>query len=288
MKTLAQLDGKVALVTGAARGQGRAHALTLARNGADVVVVDIAPGTMSTIPYDMPGEQELLDTAKNIEELGRRAVVVRADVRDQCQMDDAVSRAIAELGGLDILIANAGVLSHVPFWKLTDEQWSEVLDTNLTGVWHSAKAVTPHMIERGSGAIVMTASINALEPGRNYAHYTAAKHGVIGLMKTVALELAPHGIRCNAVCPGVVDTAMVNGQESYDMFAGHSGGTRDNLIHAGRSYHVLKGFGPLDPQAIADTALWLVSDGAAAITGTAVPVEAGHLLLTGINPDPKA
>ncbi|WP_067904719.1 mycofactocin-coupled SDR family oxidoreductase [Nocardia vaccinii] len=285
---MAQLDGKVALVTGAARGQGRAHALTLARHGADLVVVDLEPGVMSTISYDMPGEEELLDTAKQIEELGRRAVVVRADVRVQSQLDDAVACAVAEFGGLDILIANAGVLSHVPFWKLTDEQWSEVVETNLTGVWHSAKAVAPHMIERGSGAIVMTASINALEPGRNYAHYTAAKHGVIGLMKTVALELAPHGVRCNAVCPGVVDTAMVNGQDSYDMFAGRSGGTRENLIHAGHSYHVLKGFGPLDPQVVADAALWLVSDGAAAVTGTAVPIEAGHLLLTGVNPKPQA
>jgi SDR family mycofactocin-dependent oxidoreductase len=285
---MASLEGKVALVTGAARGQGRAHALTLARHGADVVVVDVEPGAMSTIPYPMPAHEDLLDTAKQVEDLDRRALVARADVRDQAQLDEAVARALSEFGRLDILIANAGVLSHIPFWEITDAQWSEVVDTNLMGVWHSAKAVAPQMIKQGSGAIVMTASINGLEPGRNYAHYTAAKHGVIGLMKTVALELAPYGIRCNAVCPGVVDTGMVNWQGSYDMFAGHAGGTPEDLVRAGHSYHVLKGFGPLDPQVIADAALLLVSEGASAVTGVAMPVDAGHLLLTGVNPAPRS
>lgn len=283
---MASLDGKVAVVTGAARGQGRAHALTLARNGADVVIIDTDPGAMSTIPYPMPMEEDLLDTARQAEALGRRVLVVRADVRGQGQLDEAVARAVAEFGRLDILIANAGVLSHRPFWELTDAEWSEVVDTNLTGVWHSAKAVAPQMIKQGSGAIVMTASINALEPGRDYAHYTAAKHGVIGLMKTVALELAPYGIRCNAVCPGVVDTPMVDWQGAYDMFAGHPGGTRENLVQAGRRYHVLNGFGPLDPQVVADAALWLVSDGSAVVTGAAVPVDAGHMILNGINTGP--
>lgn len=277
------LDGKVALVTGAARGQGRAHALTLARNGADVVVTDLAPGVMSTIPYPLPAEQDLSDVAKEIKDLNRRVIAVPADVRHQVQLDEAVSRAVAEFGRVDILIANAGVLSHRPFWELSDEQWSEVVDTNLTGVWHSAKAVAPQMISQRSGAIVMTASINALEPGHNYAHYTAAKHGVIGLMKTVALELAPYGVRCNAVCPGVVDTGMVNWQGAYDRYAGRPGGTKDDLQRAGHSYHVLDGFGPLDPQVIADAALWLVSDGSSAVTGAAVPVDAGHMLLTGLN-----
>jgi SDR family mycofactocin-dependent oxidoreductase len=279
------LSGKVALVTGAGRGQGRAHALTLARNGADIIALDIA-AQVDTVPYPMATAEDLAETVRQVEELDRRVAGAQADVRSQEQLDAAVSRGLAEFGRIDILIANAGILSLKPFWELTEADWGEVIDTNLSGYWRSAKAVAPHMIERQAGAIVMTASINGLEPGMNYAHYATAKHGVIGLMRNVALELAPHGIRCNAIAPGAVDTGMVNWQGIYDMFAGHPGGTRDNLLAAGKSLHALKGFGALSPQVIADAALWLASDGAAAVTGVVLPVDAGHRLLTPVNPAP--
>jgi SDR family mycofactocin-dependent oxidoreductase len=279
------LSGKVALVTGAGRGQGRAHALTLARNGADIIAVDIA-AQIDSVPYPLSTPDDLAETVKRIEELDRRVIGVQADVRSQEQLDAAVSRALAEFGQIDILIANAGILSLKPFWQLTEADWGDVINTNLSGYWRSAKAVAPHMIDRQAGVIVMTSSINGLEPGMNYAHYVTAKHGVIGLMRNVALELAPHGIRCNAICPGAVDTRMVNWQGMYDMFHGHPGGTRDDLLAGGRSYHALKGFGVLSPQVIADAALWLVSDGAAAVTGVVLPVDAGHRLLTPINPAP--
>ena len=283
----ADLTGKTALVTGAARGQGRAHALTLARNGADVIAIDIAD-QIATTPYPLATMDDLHVTAKEIESLDRRVLPIQADVRSQEELDDAVARGLAEFGGIDIVIANAGILGVGSFWELTEAEWSDVVDTNLSGVWRTAKAVAPHMIERRSGSIVMTSSINGLEPAMIYAHYTAAKHGVIGLMRSVALELAQFGVRCNAVCPGVVDTAMVNWQGVYDMMAGHENGSRDEANGALGHFHALKGVGFLDPQLIADAALWLVSDGAAAVTGVAVPVDAGHLMLPGFNPAPVA
>jgi len=183
-------------------------------------------------------------------------------------------------------VANAGIYGITPFWEITDAEWDNVIATNLSGVWRSAKAVAPHMIERGSGSIIMTSSVAGLEPGANYAHYVSAKHGVLGLMRTVALELAPKGIRCNAICPGSVDTGMTNWAGVYDMMAGHSNGTRDDLLSGGKYYHALKGTGMLHPDVIADAAAWLASDAASAVTGVALPVDAGHLLLTGTNPAP--
>ena len=279
------LDGKVALITGGARGQGRAHALTSAREGADVVLVDIAD-QLETVPYAMATADDLAETVRQVEALDRRALAVTADVRDQGQLDEAVSRGIAEFGKIDILIANAGIWTQGPFWELSEQSWDEMIGVNLTGVWKSAKAVAPHMIERQSGSIVITSSVNGLEPGMDYAHYVAAKHGVIGLMKNIALELAPHGVRCNSINPGAIKTPMTDHQGAWDMFAGHEGGTEADLIEGGYHFHALKGRTFLSPQVIADTALYLNSDLAAAVTGVTIPVDAGHMLLTGVNPAP--
>jgi SDR family mycofactocin-dependent oxidoreductase len=279
------LDGKVALITGGARGQGRAHALTSAREGADVVLVDIAD-QLETVPYAMATADDLAETVRQVEALDRRALAVTADVRDQGQLDEAVRRGIAEFGKIDILIANAGIWTQGPFWELSEQSWDEMIGVNLTGVWKSAKAVAPHMIERQSGSIVITSSVNGLEPGLNYAHYVAAKHGVIGLMKNIALELAPHGVRCNSINPGAIKTPMTDHQGAWDMFAGHEGGTEADLIEGGYHFHALKGMTFMPPQVIADTALYLNSDLAAAVTGVTIPVDAGHLLLTGVNPAP--
>ncbi len=279
------LDGKVALITGGARGQGRAHALTSAREGADVVLVDIAD-QLETVPYRMATPEDLAETVRQVEALDRRALSVTADVRDQGQMDEAVSRGIAEFGKIDILIANAGIWTQGAFWEITDQAWDEMIGVNLTGVWKSAKAVAPHMIERQSGSIVITSSINGLEPGMNYAHYVAAKHAVIGLMKNIALELARYGVRCNSINPGAIKTPMTDHQGAWDMFAGHEGGTEADMIEGGYHFHALKGMTFMPPQVIADTALYLNSDLAAAVTGVTIPVDAGHMLLTGVNPDP--
>ncbi|MBC3191796.1 mycofactocin-coupled SDR family oxidoreductase [Pseudonocardia sp. C8] len=279
------LDGKVALVTGAARGQGRAHALTCAREGADVIALD-TDKQLASVPYGMGTAEELAETAKAVEHLGRRVLTARADVRDQAAVDDAVACGLSEFGQIDILIANAGIWTRGAFWELSDDQWDEMIGVNLTGVWRTAKAVAPHMIERQTGSIVIIASANGLEPGANYAHYCSAKHGAIGLMKNIALELAPHGIRANAICPGAIETPMTDHQAVYDMFAGHEGGTREDKLAGGYHFHALKGATFLDPQVIADAALYLNSPLASAVTGVALPVDAGHMILTGLNMAP--
>jgi SDR family mycofactocin-dependent oxidoreductase len=275
------LDGKVALVTGAARAQGRAHALTMAANGANVVMFDICHD-IDGLHYSMGTHAELEETATEIEALDRRVVWGTADVRSQAEIDGIVADGIAEFGKIDILIANAGVFHSGPIWELTEKQWSTVMETNLGGVWRSAKSVIPHMIESGNGgSIVMTSSVNGLQPANGHGHYATSKHGVIGLMTNVALECAPYGIRCNAICPGFVRSGMTTYQEQLDKYAGHPGGTEEDLVHAGLSYHPLRDLSYLEPQRIADAALWLVSSGAAAVTGIALPVEAGHLLMPG-------
>lgn len=282
---MGMLEGQVALITGGSRGQGRAHAVTCAREGADVIIVDIA-GQMDTVPYKMATQADLDETVAQVEAYDKRALAITGDVRSQQHLDEAVSRGIAEFGKIDILIANAGIWTQAPFWELSEAQWDEMIGVNLTGVWKSAKAVAPHMIGRQSGSIVITSSTNGLEAGLNYAHYVSAKHGVIGLMKNIALELAPYGIRCNSINPGAIKTPMTDHQGAWDMFAGHPGGTEADMLEGGYHFAALKGTTFMDPQVIADTALYLNSGLAAKVTGVTIPVDAGHLILTGINSSP--
>lgn len=279
------LDGKTALITGGARGQGRAHAITSAREGADVILVDITE-QVGSVDYPTASADDMAETVRQVEALDRRAVSMVADVRDQAQLDKAVDAGVAEFGKIDILIANAGIWTRAPFWELSDAMWQDMIDINLTGVWHSAKAVAPHMIERQSGSIVITSSVNGLEPGTNYAHYVSAKHGVIGLMRNIALEMAPYGVRCNSINPGAILTPMTDQQGARDMFAGHEGGTREEMLEGGYAFHALKGNTFMPPEAIANTALYLNSGLAASVTGVTIPVDAGHMLLTGVNQDP--
>lgn len=279
------LDGKVVFVTGGARGQGRAHAVVSAKAGADVAVVDIAD-QIGSVNYKMAIASDLDETVRQVEATGRRALSRVADVRDQGQLDEAVAATIEAFGKIDILIANAGIWTQGPFWELTEQQWSDMIDVNLSGVWRSAKAVAPHMIANCSGSIVIISSVNGLEPGLNFSHYASAKHGVIGLMKNIALELAPYGVRCNSINPGAILTPMTDHQEAWDMFAGHPGGTEEEMIAGGRHYGALKGTTFLAPEVIANAALFLNSEMAATITGVTLPVDAGHLLLTGMNAAP--
>jgi SDR family mycofactocin-dependent oxidoreductase len=256
--------------------------LACAREGADVVLIDIVDQVKS-VDYDTATQSDLDETQAAVERHDRRALTVVADVRDQEQLDSGVQRALGEFGRIDILIANAGIWARAPFWELTETAWQEMLDINLSGVWRSAKAVAPHMIERGSGSIVMISSVNGLRPGPFYAHYIAAKHGVIGLTRAVAMELAPHGIRCNAICPGAVDTPMTNNQPGWNIFAGHDHGTVSDMTEGGYHYSALRGVSFMSPDVIANAALFLNSALASTITGVALPVEAGHLLLPGMN-----
>jgi SDR family mycofactocin-dependent oxidoreductase len=279
------LTGKVVLVTGAARGMGRAHAVVSAREGADVIALD-TNADIATVGYPLARSADLAETVSGVEKHGRKALGLTVDVRSQNQLDAAVDRALTDFGHIDAVIANAGVWGSGNFWELTEAEWDDVLAVNLTGVWKAVKSVAPHLIERKSGSVVVISSVNGIEPAQTYAHYISSKHGVLGLMKAMASEFAPHGVRCNAICPGAIDTPMSGSQMALDMYAGGSGGTRENQIEVGYHYSVLRGVGFLSPTSVAEAAAFLNSDRAAAITGISLPVDAGHLLLPGINQEP--
>lgn len=211
---MGKLDDKVALITGGARGQGRSHAVTLAAEGADIVLCDIAE-PIGSVPYPLSSEDDLAETVKLVEETGRRCVAVKADVRSRSEMDAVTERAIAEFGRIDILLANAGIASGAPIAEMDEQMWQDMIDVNLTGVFHSFRAVVPHMIERRSGRIVATSSIVGRMGAASSGHYAAAKWGVIGLVKSLAHELVPHGITVNAVLPAGVRTDMIMNPAMY-------------------------------------------------------------------------
>jgi SDR family mycofactocin-dependent oxidoreductase len=281
---MARLAGKVAFVTGAARGQGRAHALALADEGADIVAFDAC----TDVGAQYPGatREDLDATVKEIEAKDRRVVSVVGDVRNADDLARAVETAVAELGTIDILVANAGIWDLAPITEITEEQWRNVLDINLVGVWRSLAAIAPLMIEKQAGSVIMTSSVNGFEAGPGHAHYVAAKHGVIGLMRTAALELGPHNIRVNAVCPGLMDTQMNDWQGSYDMMAGHPGGTAEDRRFNSYGWSILKGRGLLKPSSVSKAVVYLASDDAEDVTGVALPVDGGHLVLAGLNTNP--
>jgi SDR family mycofactocin-dependent oxidoreductase len=280
-----RLAGRVALITGAARGQGREHAIALAGAGADVVCLDV-PDTIESLPYAPGSAEDLAETVAAVEALDRRAIAVQGDVRRQEDLDLAVERAVRDLGGLDIVVANAGIWALAPAWEITELQWAEMVDVVLSGPWRTVKAAAPHLLAQGSGSVILTSSVNGLEAGPDYAHYTAAKHGVIGLMRSLAVEMAPYGVRCNAICPGFVDTKMNDWQGCYDMMAGHPGGTPEDREESSRHWSALAGRAMLRPKSMSGAVVFLASDDAADITGVALPVDGGHMVLPGFNSAP--
>ena len=274
---MAKLSGKVALITGAARGQGRSHAIRLAEEGADIVAIDlVAPIPTAYYPPAMPADLQL--TAKLAEGEGVRVLTAEADVRDQAALDDVAERALAAFGHIDIVVANAGTASHAPAWELSDDQWQNVVDVNLTGVWRTVKACVPAMIARGQGgAVVLTSSLAGLHGYGNIASYVAAKHGVNGLMRTLANELGRHNIRVNSVCPGLINTDMMMNDATYAMFRPDvAAPTLEDAREVFRTMQLL----PLDwlePRDVSNAIAFLVSDEARAITGVALPVDGGQL-----------
>ncbi len=186
-----RVEGKVAFITGAARGQGRSHAVRLAQEGADIIAVDVCHG-FDTVPYDGATEADLAETVKMVESLDRRIVARQADVRDLASLRASVDAGLSEFGHIDIVIANAGIASFAPALDLTEEMWQDMIDINLTGLWKTVKAAAPSMVERGQGgSIILTSSVAGIIAFPALAHYTAAKHGVVGLMRSLAIELAP-------------------------------------------------------------------------------------------------
>ena len=281
------LDGKTALITGGARGFGRAIALLLAGHGADVAIADIAKELPSEHFRGMSDRERLLRTRDEIEALGRRAVAIEADVTRAADCERMAAEAIAGLGHIDILCANAGVFSLAPSWQLTEEEWDTVLGVNLKGVWQTTKYVVPHMMERRSGKIVITSSRDGLRAEANYAHYNASKFGAIGFMKSLAIELGPYGINVNAVCPTQMADKSIEhsgGSETHaywDQVTGKTGSTWEDFDAASGRENLFEEGGQPDFGDVAQGVLWLASDGSKLVTGHALPVDAGWIAKRG-------
>ena len=277
---MGRVEGKVAFITGAARGQGRSHAIRLAQEGADIIAVNLVR-QVDSVPYPMSTPDDLAETVKEVEALDRRIVATEADVRDYGALKAALDDGVAQLGRLDIVSANAGISSFGTLDKLPEQTWQDMIDTNLTGVWHTAKAAIPHLRAGGhGGSIILTSSAAGLKAYQTIGHYSAAKLGVVGLMRTLALELAPDMIRVNSVHPTNVNTDMIQNAATYTMFAPdlqEQDRTRERLVERFGAINALP-IPWVEPVDISNAVLWLASDEARYVTGVTLPVDAGSLV----------
>jgi (+)-trans-carveol dehydrogenase len=273
-----RVEGKVAFITGAARGQGRSHAIRLAQEGADIIAVDLC-GQVDSVPYAMATPADMAETVQQVEALDRRIVAAQADVRDFGALQAALDAGVAQLGRLDIVSANAGIASTGRVDELTEQSWQDMIDINLSGVWRTAKAVIPHLIAGGrGGSIILTSSVAGLTGAQNIGHYVSAKHGLVGLMRTLALELAPHSIRVNSLHPTMVDTDMIQNQAFYRLFRPDlDSPTAEDARAAFATVNVLP-VPWVEPVDVSNALLFLASDEARYITGVSLPVDAGILL----------
>jgi len=267
---MGRVEGKVAFVTGAARGQGRSHAIRLAEEGADIIAVDV-PGDYDSVGYPMGTEADLADTVKAVEALDRRIVATKADVRDLAALKSAVDDGVAQLGKLDVVCANAGICTVQTWDEVTPQVWQDTLDTNLTGVWNTFVAAAPHPIAGGGGSIIATSSTAGIKGLPFLAPYVAAKHGVVGISRTMANELAKHRIRVNTVHPTGVDTPMVAGLGGLDPILNKDPELGPIFMN---TYPVEM----VDPRDISNAVLWLASDESRYVTGLELTVDAGNTI----------
>jgi (+)-trans-carveol dehydrogenase len=275
-----RVEGKVAFITGAARGQGRSHAIRLAEEGADIIAIDLCQ-QVESVPYPMATPDDLAETVKEVEALDRRIIATEADVRDYSAVKAALDDGVAQLGRLDIVSANAGIFSFGRAEELPEQAWQDMIDTNLTGAWHAAKAAIPHLRAGGrGGSIILTSSDLGLRAVENMVHYVAAKHGMVGLMRTLALELAPDMIRVNSVHPTIVNTDMIQNAPTYALFAPdleEKDRTKERLAERFQAMNAM----PVpwaEPLDISNAVLWLASDESRYVTGVTLPVDAGWLV----------
>jgi SDR family mycofactocin-dependent oxidoreductase len=269
-----RLRGKVALITGAARGIGRAQALCFAQEGADVIALDIC-GPVDTVVIPPATPRDLEETARLVTEAGGRIVSEIVDVRDTGGVQAAADRGVEQLGGLDVVCVTAGITSRAMAVDLSENAWQTMLDVNLTGVWSTCRSCAPHLIDRGAGSIILISSIAGLRGLVGVAHYTAAKHGVVGLMRSLANELAPHNIRVNTVHPTNVDTPMIQNDHVRGAFRPDlENVTRVEFGEAARCMNMLP-IPWVEPVNVANACLFLASDEARYITAVALPVDAG-------------
>lgn len=275
---MGRVEGKVAFITGAARGQGRSHAVRLAEEGADIIALDLFE-KIETTPYDPPSPAELEETARQVEALGRRIVTREADVRDCDALEAVVDEGIAELGRLDVVCANAGIGGDGVSWELSEEEWRTMVDINLTGVWRTTKATIPRLLAQNEGgSIILTSSTAAMTPYPFLSHYVAAKHGVVGLMKTLAAELAARSIRVNSVNPTSVNTPMIRNEPTYDLFLPDiENPTEEQIEERFATLHAMP-VPWIESVDVSNAVLFLASDEARYVTGTTLVVDAGLLV----------
>ena len=266
---MSDLTGRVALVTGAARGQGRSHAVRLASDGADVVICDISTG-FTTTDYQNATAEDLEETARLVEKTGRQVLAREADIRDLSALQNLVDDTISQFGRLDIVAANAGVLSAAKAWEISEDQWNDIIGVNLTGTFHTLKATVPAMIEAGNGGSIIVTSSTAGRKGTPFAaHYAASKHGVVGLARTFALELGEHDIRVNTVHPGGVATDMVSGPLFPELL-------ESIALTTGPTYMNTLPYEFMEPEAISNMVSWLAGDESRYCTGAQFVVDFGN------------
>lgn len=271
-----RLEGKVAFVTGAARGQGRSHAIRMAQESADIIAVDICQDIATVTAYDLATEADLQETVRQVEALDRRIVARTADVRDLQALTQAVDEGVAELGRLDIVVANAGIFSHaLETHQLEMQSWVDVIDVNLTGVFTTVKAAIPHVLETGEGgSVILVSSLAGTKGLASLAAYTAAKHGVVGLMKVLANEYGKYGIRVNTINPNAIGTEMVQNETLYKIF-------RPDLEHptlddALPAFAGMNPFGVpfIDPVHVSNAVVFLASEESKYVAGVQLQVDA--------------
>ena len=275
------LEGRVAFITGAARGQGRAHAVRLASDGADVIAIDICGPISDTITYPPATAEELAETVRAVESTGRKVLAREVDIRDLAALEQVVADGVEQFGRLDIVVANAGVLSWGRMWEMSEEQWDTVIDVNLNGTWRTIRAAVPAMIEAGNGgSIIIVSSSAGLKATPGNGHYSASKHGLVALTNALALEVGEYGIRVNSIHPYSIDTPMVEREAMMAVFAKHP-----SYLHSfapmplhpvnHQSKKGLKEF--MTPEEVSDVVAWLASDGSATVSGSQIAVDRGTM-----------
>lgn len=274
---MGRVEGKVAFITGAARGQGRSHAVRLAQEGADIIAVDIEQ-QIETSMCPTATAADMAETVKLVEDQDRRIIARTADVRDLAALQSVVAEGVAELGGLDIVCANAAIASTGAIWELDEHVYQEMIDITLTGVWKTIRATVPTLVEQGrGGSVILTSSVAGLQAYGYLGHYVAAKHGVTGLMRSLALEGAPLGIRCNSVHPTTVQTPMIDNPAGYELFGGgKENPTQEDMTGVMLHMNALR-VPWVQAVDISNMVLFLASDESRYITGTTALVDAGTM-----------
>lgn len=277
----ATLEGRVAFVTGAARGQGRAHAVRLASEGADIVVVDVCGPVSDTITYPAATSEDLAETASAVEATGRKVLAREVDIRDLPAQQQLVADTIEQFGRLDVVVANAGVLSWGRMFEMSEEQWDSVIDVNLNGTWRTLRATVPAMIEAGNGgSIIVVSSSAGLKATPGNSHYAASKHGLVAITNSLALEVGEYGIRVNSIHPYSIDTPMVEPDAMMEIF-----GKYPTYIHSfsPMPFHPVNHEGKkglqefMTAEEVSDVVTWLASDASATISGSQIAVDRGTM-----------